>query len=61
MRYLKPVRGGRKQVGSRVEREIERRVIQDARSHDCSKSFVVNTILAMYYKVKVEEKFNEYK
>jgi hypothetical protein len=61
VRYLKPVKGGRRQIGSRVEREIRRRVERDAASHDCSMSYVVNTILAMYYKVKVEEKFNEYK
>ena len=61
MRYLKPVRGGRKQISSRVEDRIRNRVERDSIRYNCSKSFVINTILASFYNIVIEEHYDEHK
>lgn len=61
MRIQKPVRGGRKRVSAGVVKQIEQRVERDAIRYNCSKSFVVNTILARFYHVVIEEHYDENK
>ena len=61
MRYQKPVRGGRSKLSSGVVKQVERRVEQDAIRYNCSKSFVINTILARFYHVVIEESYDEHK
>ena len=41
----------------RVEREIDEQVEHLARMHNCSKSFVVNTILADAFGIGVKERY----
>lgn len=59
MRYQKPIKGGRKQLPSCVNREIKREVEHIARQFNVSKSFVVNTILAEKLKIRIGEKYYE--
>lgn len=59
MRIQSKVKGGRRPISAGVLKEIRRRVERDAASHNCSKAWVVNTILGYYYKVKVE-RFDSY-
>lgn len=61
MRIQKPVRGGRKSISAGVVKTVEQRVERDAIRYNCSKSFVVNTILARYYHVVIEERYDEVK
>lgn len=58
MYYQKPTRGGRRKLYSGVDKQVERRVEQDAIRYNCSKSFVSNTILARYYHIVIEENYD---
>ena len=59
IRHQSPVRGGRKHLSPCVLKEVERRIRQEAAEYNCSKSFVVATILAAAFNIKME-KYNDY-
>lgn len=56
MRYQKPIRN-REPISAGTLGIIKRRVQALANEHDCSKSFVINTILADRLDVELEERY----
>ena len=59
MRIQRPVKN-RKQISSAVLYQIRNKVETLAERFDCSKSFVINTILAESLNIYIEEKYNDY-
>lgn len=60
MRYQKPIKN-RQRLYAGVVSQIENKIESLARQHDCSKSFVTNTILAEALNIKIEERYYDYK
>ena len=60
MRYQKPIKN-REKLYAGVLNQVESKIGSIARQHDCSKSFVTNTILAEALNVKIEERYYDYK
>jgi len=59
MRRQRSVTGGRESLASGVIREVERSVTHLARQHNCSKSFVISTILADTFGIDLGEAYYE--
>jgi hypothetical protein len=52
VKIQKPIKGGRKQVSGRVEQEIRKAIEHEARTYNCSMSYVIKTVLKEYFKIK---------
>lgn len=64
MRFQKPIKQGgrgRARLYAGVDAVVEDRIINLSQQHDCSKSFVANSLLAKMLGVKLEEYFDDYK
>jgi len=64
MRFQKPIKQGgrgRAKLYAGVDAVVEDRIISLSQQHDCSKSFVANSLLAKMLGVKLEEYFDDYK
>ena len=62
MHILKPIKGEpRIPNTARLESLIKERIEYLAKVHDCSKSFVTNTILADGLGIKIREHYYDYK
>jgi hypothetical protein len=62
MRILPRIPGTtRETVSPRVEAEIKEKLNYLMKMHDCSRSFVVNTILAEYLNIKLKARFYDYR
>ena len=60
MRFQKP-RKGRARLYAGVDAVVEDRIIRLSQQHDCSKSFVANSLLAKMLGVSLEEYFDDYR
>lgn len=60
MRIQRRIRGGRKHVGAAVHPSIRRIVRDTAERHDCSKSFVIATILMEHFGFAQQENYYDY-
>lgn len=59
---LKPIKGEPRLRGyNRIEEAIKARITYLAEKHDCSESFVQNTILADALGIKVREHYYDYR
>lgn len=60
MRYQKPIKN-REPISAGTIAAIKRKISNLAIQHDCSKSFVINTILADALNVNLEEKYYDFR
>lgn len=59
MRYQKP-RKDRERLYAGVLERIKEKIEHLAIQHDCSKSFVTNTLLAEVLNIKIDERYYDY-
>jgi hypothetical protein len=52
MKILKAIKGGRRPITSRTEKELKTLIRNEADKYNCSMSFVVNTVLNEYFNIK---------
>lgn len=60
MRIQRPIKN-RQKLYSGMVKQIKDRIESLAYQHDCSSSFVTNTILADTFGIKLEDKYYDYK
>jgi hypothetical protein len=59
VRFQPRIKGGRASLGSAVVKRIRAAVVREAEKYDCSRSFVVATVLADHFGIEEQPDYAE--